>query len=40
MRFDILYEPKAEKQLDKLPKDAAVRIVKKMREVGETGPQL
>jgi len=37
MIFQVLYDPNAEKQLDKLPRDIAKRIIKKMREVGETG---
>lgn len=37
MRYEVKYDPKALKQLDKLPKDIAQRIVKKMAEVGETG---
>ena len=37
MKFEVRYDPKAEKQLDKLPKEISQRIVKKMREVSETG---
>lgn len=37
MRYEVRYDPKAEKQLEKLPKDISKRIVKKMREVGESG---
>ncbi len=37
MKYEVLYDPKSEKQLDKLPRNTAVRIIKKMREVGDTG---
>ncbi len=37
MKFEVKYDPKAEKQLEKLPKEISKRIVKKMREVAETG---
>ena len=37
MKFEVKYDPKAEKQLEKLPKEIAQRIVKKMGAVGETG---
>mgnify|MGYP001570937289 CR=1 FL=1 len=37
MKYEIRYDPKAEKQLDRLPKSVARRIILKMREVGETG---
>ena len=37
MNFDVRYDPIAEKQLEKLPKEVAARIVRKLREVGETG---
>ena len=37
MKYEVNYDPKAEKQLDKLPKEIAQRIVKRMRFVGETG---
>ena len=37
MKYEVKYDPKAEKQLEKLPKEISQRIVKKMREVGETG---
>jgi len=37
MKFEVRYDPKAEEQLDKLPKDISIRIIKKMREVSETG---
>nr|MBI4156572.1 hypothetical protein [Candidatus Woesearchaeota archaeon] len=31
------YDPKAEKQLNKLQRDVAKRIINKMRQVSETG---
>ena len=37
MMYEVKYDPKTEKQLDKLPKDIAKRIVEKMMEVAETG---
>ena len=37
MKYGVKYDPKAEKQLDKLPRDLAKRIVKKIGQVGETG---
>lgn len=37
MKYEVRYDPKAEKQLEKLHKELAARIVKKLREVGETG---
>ncbi len=37
MKYVVRYDPKSEKYLEKLPKSLAARIVKKMREVGETG---
>lgn len=37
MKYEVKYDPKAEKQLDKLPKEIAQQIVKRMRFVGETG---
>lgn len=37
MKYSVLYDPKAEKQLEKMPNEIARRIVLKMREVGETG---
>ena len=37
MKYKIKYDPKAENQLDKLSKEAAKRIVKKLYKIGETG---
>ena len=37
MKYAVRYDPKAEKQLEKLPREDAQRTVKKMREVGENG---
>ena len=37
MRFDVLYDPKAEKQLEKLPKQISKRIILKIGEAGKTG---
>ena len=37
MKFDVLWDPDAEKDLDNLPRDIAKRIVFKIRLVGETG---
>ena len=37
MNYEVRYDPKAERQLEKLPREIAKRIVKKLREVGETG---
>ena len=37
MIYEVKYDPKAEKQLENLPKNAARRIVLKLRETGETG---
>ena len=37
MKYEVRYDPKADKQLEKLPKDIAQRIVKKIRETAETG---
>lgn len=37
MKYEVKYDLKAEKQLDKLQKETAQRIVKRMRFVGETG---
>lgn len=37
MKFQVRYDPKAEEQLEKLPKEVSKRIVKRMRFVGETG---
>ena len=37
MKFQVFYDPKAEKQLDKLPRSVAVRVIEKMRDVGKTG---
>lgn len=37
MTFKIKWDPKAVKQLEKLPKDVAKRIVEKLRLVGLTG---
>ncbi len=36
MKYEVRYDPKCDKYLEKLPKQIASRIVKKMREVGET----
>ena len=30
MKYEVRYDPKAEKQLEKLPKETAIRIVKKL----------
>lgn len=35
--YGVKYDPKAEKQLEKLSQDVIRRILKKMRKVGETG---
>ena len=37
MKYEIRYDPKAERQLEKLPGIVVQRIVKKLRETGETG---
>ena len=37
MNYAVRYDPLAEKQLTKLPKEISKRIVKKIREVSETG---
>ncbi len=37
MKFEVKYDPKAEKQLDKLQRDVAKRIINKMRQAGEIG---
>lgn len=37
MKYEVKYDPKAERQLDKLQKEIAKRIVKKLHEAGETG---
>ena len=37
MKYEVRYDPKAEKQLEKLPREVTQRILKKMRYVGETG---
>ena len=37
MKYEVRYDPKCDKYLEKLPKNIASRIVKKMREVGENG---
>ena len=37
MNFIVVYDPKAEKQLEKLPKEIAGRIVRKMKDVSESG---
>ena len=37
MKYEVRYDPKAEKQLDKLSRDIARRIIKKLRDVSETG---
>ena len=37
MMYEVRYDPSAEKQLEKLPKDIAQRIIKKIRQVAETG---
>jgi mRNA-degrading endonuclease RelE of RelBE toxin-antitoxin system len=37
MKYEVRYDPKAEKQLEKLHKEIASRIVKKLRGIGETG---
>ncbi|GEM_PF-859420 len=37
MIYEVRYDPKTEKQIEKLPKEIAARIIKKMREVAETG---
>ena len=37
MIFAIKWDPKVEKQLDKLPKDISRKIIKKVRKVAETG---
>jgi len=37
MKYEIKYDPKVEKQLEKFQKETAGRIVKKLSEVGETG---
>ena len=36
MKYEIRYDPKAEKQLEKLPREIVQRIVKKLREVGSS----
>ena len=37
MKFSITWDPKAEKQLEKLPRDVRSRIILKVRVAGETG---
>ncbi|MDO8537541.1 MAG: type II toxin-antitoxin system HigB family toxin [archaeon] len=37
MKYEAKYDPKAEKQLEKLEKEVAQRIIKKIAEVAETG---
>ena len=37
MKYEIKYDPKAEKQLEKIPQEIARRIIKKMRKVGDSG---
>jgi mRNA interferase RelE/StbE len=36
MKYSVRYDPKAEKQLEKLSKEIAARIVKTLRRVAET----
>jgi mRNA interferase RelE/StbE len=36
MTFLVRWDPKAEKQLEKLPKDAAIKIIAKVRLAAET----
>ena len=40
MKYEVRYDSKAEKQLEKLQKHIAQRIIKKLREVSETGGAL
>lgn len=35
--FDVKWDPKAEEQLDKLPREISKRIVLKVKKVAETG---
>jgi len=37
MKFEVKYDPNAEDQLDKLQKDISIRIIMKLKSVGETG---
>lgn len=37
MKYDVRYDPKSEKQLEKFPREIAQRIVKKLGDVAETG---
>jgi mRNA-degrading endonuclease RelE of RelBE toxin-antitoxin system len=37
MKYEMRYDPKVERQLEELPRIIAQRIVKKLRETGETG---
>ncbi|MBS3060937.1 MAG: type II toxin-antitoxin system RelE/ParE family toxin [DPANN group archaeon] len=37
MSFELRWDLKAEEQLDKLPKEISIRIVKKVAQVAETG---
>ncbi|MBU2615856.1 MAG: hypothetical protein KKC19_02020 [Nanoarchaeota archaeon] len=37
MRYFVRYDLKAEKQLEKLPKEISQRIIRKIRNVAETG---
>jgi len=37
MMFEVRWDPKAEEQLEKLQKDISKRIVKKVRNVAESG---
>lgn len=37
MKYEVKYDPETERQLEKLPREISQRIVKKMKEVGETG---
>ena len=37
MKYSIFYDPFVEKQLEKMPNQIAIRIIKKIRDVGETG---
>jgi len=37
MKYEVKYDTKAEKQLEKLPRSIARRIVGKLRDISETG---
>ncbi len=37
MSYEVKYDPKAEEDLDHLPKEISQRIIKKIRQVSETG---